>query len=216
MKEKDKKIAIPTDDEVARYGSEEQGDNPDSKSDSGAESNPGGGSSELESLRAELAECQDKLLRAQAECANISRRLTQQHAASLKLAGMDMARSMLIVLDSFDRLMETIADVPQDDPIAQGARLIYEQFRSTLDSQGVKPMASVGEHFDPTRHEAMMQDRQSDAPPGTVTIEMQRGYMMGDRVLRPAKVAVAASDEDASSPDPTQDESGSEDEPSRE
>lgn len=204
MKKKDDKIAMPTDDEIARYG-----DDAGSSARPAADAEPETAQpSEIETVRAELADCQDKLLRAQAECANISKRMTQQHAASLKLAGMDMARAMLMVLDSFDRVMDTIAAAPPDDPIAHGVRLIHEQFRNALDSQGVKPMASVGETFDPSRHEAMMQDRQSNLPPGTVTMEMQRGYMMGDRVLRPAKVAVAA-EKDASEPSPTEDEDGS-------
>jgi molecular chaperone GrpE len=187
MKEKKGKIAIPTEEEVSEYASEsssEANDETQSKEET------------VESLRAQLDEHKDKLLRAQAECANISKRLQQQHSESLKLAQMALLRTFLPVVDSFERTLQSLQEATADGPVLQGVRLIADQLRDVLRSHGVEPIEAVGKPFDPMYHEAMMQDRDSDSPPGTVTSEMERGYKMQDRVLRPSKVAVAAKDEE--------------------
>lgn len=170
----------------------------DSPPQSVGETPPGGGANEppavtVESLRAELADCQDKLLRARAECANISRRLRQEYAESLKMAAMPLARDLLQVLDSFDRTLQLIETRPADDPVAQGVRLIADQLVKVLGEHGVQRMeVEIGKSFDPARHEAMLQDHQTSHPPGCVTAELGRGYLLHGRVLRAAKVAVAA------------------------
>jgi len=203
MKKKKDTIAIPTEDEVAKFAPAANGQ----PSTDGGPQDDQVGSGEpvskeqepetIESLRRQVEEHKDKVLRAQAECANISKRLHQQHAESLKYAGMDLARALLPVVDSFQRTMQSLdAEASENDPVAQGVRLIAEQLDKVLREHGVEPIAAVGEPFDPKFHEAMMQDRQSDMPPGTVTMEMERGYKKHDRVLRPAKVAVAAASEE--------------------
>lgn len=147
---------------------------------------------ELETIRAECDDLRDRLLRAQAECANISKRLTQQHQNAMKTAGLDLARSMLSVLDNLDRTVDAIPGHDSNDALVVGVKLVRESFVKALKDHGVSPIVCVGAAFDPMQHEAMLQDFQSDAAPGTVTQELQRGYVMHDRVLRPAKVAVAA------------------------
>jgi len=147
----------------------------------------------IESLRVELADCQDKLLRARAECANISRRLRQEYAESLKMAAMPLARDLLQVLDSLDRTLQSIEERAADDPVAQGVRLIADQLVKVLGEHGVQRMeVEIGKSFDPLRHEAMLQDHETPHPPGCVTAELGRGYLLHGRVLRAAKVAVAA------------------------
>ncbi len=201
MKKKDK-IAIPTEDEVAQFARGADGQPStdsaaeDGQTPSGAPAADAPKPDTVETLRREVEEYKDKVLRAQAECANISKRLQQQHAESLKYAGMDLARSLLPVVDSFQRTMQSLDESSDADPIVQGVRLIAEQLDKVLREHGVEVIAAVGEPFDPMFHEALMQDRQSDMPPGTVTMEMERGYKKHDRVLRPAKVAVAASSEE--------------------
>lgn len=150
---------------------------------------------EIASLQAERDALRDKLLRAQAECANISKRLRQQHAASLRLAGMGLARAILPVLDSLERTLGAIGDAAKEDPVAEGVRLIAEEMNKAFRDEGIVPIEAIGKPFDPTLHEAMMQDHASDLPPGTITREYQRGYTMHDRILRPAKVVVAAGKE---------------------
>jgi molecular chaperone GrpE len=208
MTGKKNKIVVPSAEEVARYASSGvSGDPMDAGADKGpapandrpaAESQPpqaAGGEETVEVLRAELALCKDKLLRARAECDNIAKRLTQQHAESLRLAGMDLARAILPVLDNMQRTLQNLTESHADDPVIQGVKLVAEQLNKVLRDHGVEPIQAMGEPFDPTCHEALMEDRQSGATPGTVTLEMQRGYKFRDRVLRPARVAVAAARE---------------------
>ena len=145
-----------------------------------------------EALMRERDELQDKLLRAQAECANIAKRMQQQHELALRHAGMGLARDCLPVLDNLDRTVEAVAPDKRQDAFVQGVSLVREEFRKALREHGVVPIEAVGKPFDPTRHEALMRDTNSDLPPNTVTMEYQRGYMMHDRVLRPAKVVVSA------------------------
>ncbi len=206
MKRKKNKIAVASEEETAEYAPDTAAAGSPSAEDEARSATPEVAepptpARRIEQLEAERAELKDKLLRAQAECANISKRLSQQHAASLKIAGMTLARALLPVMDSFERTLGVLDEARDsaggpDDPVAQGVRLIAEEFRKTLGDQGIVPFEAAGEAFDPTRHEAMMQDTSADAPAGTVTNVFQPGYMMHDRVLRPAKVAVAAAAED--------------------
>lgn len=147
---------------------------------------------ECASLKAERDALNDKLLRAQAECANITKRLNNQHTASLKRAGMHLARALLPVLDSLEKTLGAIGESEQEDPVAQGVRLITEEFHKVFRDHEIVQIEALHKPFDPMLHEAMMRDHHSDQPPGTVTQEYQRGYTMHDRVLRPAKVVVAA------------------------
>lgn len=151
----------------------------------------------LKFLQAERDEFHDKFLRAQAECANISKRMSQQHAAALRLAGMDLARSLLPVLDSLELTLASFGESAKDDPRRQGVQLITDEFLKALAAHGIVAIQSVGRPFDPLLHEAMMQDYEADSAPGTVSQELQRGYKMHDRVLRPAKVAVSAAKKEA-------------------
>lgn len=195
MTPKKGKIAIPTDEEVVQYA-------PTGEPETGGEIGPGSTSAEasgsgdtVQSLRAEIETWKDKLLRAQAECANIAKRLTQDHAESLRYAGMDLARSLLPVVDNLERTINGLSEVQAEEGAIQGVKLVAEQLSKALRDYGVMPVEVVGKPFDPSCHEAIIQDRESDAPAGTVTQELQRGYLMRDRLLRPAKVAVAVSDE---------------------
>lgn len=152
---------------------------------------------DVESLRRERDELKDKYLRSQAECANVARRLNQQFAEEKRIASMSFARDLLPVLDNFDRTLASMGGKSADDPIAQGVKLIAEQLTKTLAQHGIAAMDSADKPFDPERHQALMQDFETRVAPGTVTRELERGYMIHDRVLRPAKVIVAASREES-------------------
>jgi molecular chaperone GrpE len=136
------------------------------------------------------------MLRAQAECANITKRLTQDRAEAVKLAGMGLARALLAVLDNFERTLANLREAHAEDPVIAGVKLIADQLAKVLKDHGVEPIESVGKPFDPMYHEALMHDRQAEAPPGTITQELERGYTMHGRVLRHAKVAVGAAPTD--------------------
>ncbi|MFQ5423216.1 MAG: nucleotide exchange factor GrpE [Phycisphaerae bacterium] len=181
-----KTIAIASEEDTARYGQSH------GACESGPEGERTSDADPSAELRAERDAYKDKYLRAQAECANISRRLHQQHAESLKLGGMNLARELLCVLDNLERTLESVDASREDDPIVAGVKLIADDLSRILRDHGVKPIVALDQPFDPALHQAMMQDFVSDASPGTVTIELERGYRMHDRVLRPAKVAVRA------------------------
>lgn len=208
IKADDKKTKVmPTDDEIAKDARSEA----ESAAEAGSDASAAGMSPEAaeteESLKAQCDELRDKLLRAQAECANISKRMHQQNVEAVKHAGMGLAREILLVVDSLDRSLAGLQSGAADGSVLDGIRLIADQLAKVLSDHGVKPIESVGHPFDPMRHEAMMSDYESDKPVGTVTAEYQRGYMMHDRVLRPAKVVVAAKKADEQ-PDSAQDAGG--------
>ncbi len=178
------KIAVASAEDVARFAAADQAadaapPDPDAKED-------------LDQVRAQRDEFHDKYLRAQAECANISRRLSQDNAESLKRAGMALARALLPCLDNFHRTLDNLDASKKDDPIIEGVDLIAAEFEKVLRDHGVAPIEAIGRPFDPALHQAMMQDHESDAPAGTVTRELEPGYMMHGRVLRHSKVVVSA------------------------
>jgi len=201
-----KKSDRPTDRKgESSHDAQEQAERADKEGDRTAT----GTEAKLESLQAERDEFRDKFLRAQAECANISKRLHQQHAAASRMAGMDLARSLLPVLDSLEQTVASFGDTAKDDPLRHGVQLITDEFLKAFASHGIVPIESVGKPFDPALHEAMMRDHEMDLPPGMVTQELQRGYKMHERVLRPSKVAVSAekgesADAQGSNPMPAQ------------
>lgn len=188
-------ISIATPDEVAQYATDsdasdsQQPVNADARSD---EPTSATSDDTLESLRAERDQLKDKMLRAQAECANIAKRLHQQHAEALKLAGMGLIRELLPIVDNFERSIAAMSAEHEKGTIIAGIKLIADQLNKVLRDHGVEPIDAAGKPFDPIYHEAMMTDPTSDLAPGTVTSELQRGYTMHGRVLRPARVTVAA------------------------
>ncbi|MBX3395457.1 MAG: nucleotide exchange factor GrpE [Phycisphaerae bacterium] len=190
-----------TEDNMARNGLEElegttSNGRPDGVvSDDGAPIGSGvaaGPEDEKAALVRERDELKDKLLRAQAECANIAKRLNQQHATSLRHASSGFARSMLPILDGLERTLQSLEPADRNDPIYEGVMLLRDEFIKALRSNAVEPIESVGRPFDPAFHEALMQDTNSDLSSGTVSQEFERGYKLHDRVLRHAKVAVSA------------------------
>ncbi|HUN80383.1 MAG TPA: nucleotide exchange factor GrpE, partial [Phycisphaerae bacterium] len=140
------KIAMPSDEEVAQYSGEPRSE----ESAAPAPQDP------IAELQRERDEYKDKMLRAQAECANISKRLNQQHAESLKLAGMGLARDLLPIVDNFERTLASLQDAHADDPVIAGVKLIADQLTKVLKDHGVEPIECVGKPFDPNLHEALM------------------------------------------------------------
>jgi molecular chaperone GrpE len=150
----------------------------------------------LKQAQAETAEFKDKFLRAQAEIANVTRRLTDERALALRNANATFARELLTVVDNFERLIASVADRPADDPVVKGAKLTYDSLLKVLRNHGVEPIETVGKPFDPRLHEAILHQPSNTVPEGHVAAEMTRGYKMNDRVLRAAVVAVAKKPDD--------------------
>ncbi|HMM42179.1 MAG TPA: nucleotide exchange factor GrpE [Thermomicrobiales bacterium] len=158
----------------------------------------GGEPSELDQLRAESAELLDTLQRSRAEFANYRRRVEQERELSRQRATEDIVRKLLPIADDFERALKSVPDEIAGDAWFEGIRLVERKLWHVLSSEGVEPMESVGQPFDPTRHDAVMVDESADRA-DTVVEEFQRGYLVNDAVLRPAMVKVGSNPNGAGS-----------------
>jgi len=164
-------------------------------------------SAEIEQLRQqvlhaeqEAQEMRSALQRSAADFANYRRRTEQDRLQTLGLANEALLAKLLAIVDDFDRAIANMPAELQDLGWAEGIAAIDRKLRQLLESEGLTPIEAAGQPFDPHQHEAVVREETADVPEGTVTAELQRGYRIRDRVLRPAMVAVAAqptSDEDA-------------------
>ncbi len=159
----------------------------------GAETPP----SDVETLRRQLDEKQDRLLRALAEADNVRRRAQRDREEYLKYANESLLRDLISVLDNLDRALEAARQRGDAASVVEGVELVQREFRRVLERHGVTRYSALGEPFDPTRHEAVARVITKDAAPNTVVSEQLPGYLLHGRLLRAALVAVAAApDED--------------------
>jgi len=145
----------------------------------------------------EAAEYKDKLLRTLAEMENLRRR-TEREVADARVYGIaSFARDVLAVADNMHRALEAIGPELREGGDAnvkvliEGVELTERELLKSLDKNGVRKFSPEGEKFDPNVHQAMYEVPNADVPPGHVAQVVQAGYMIGDRVLRPALVGVA-------------------------
>jgi molecular chaperone GrpE len=151
----------------------------------------------LAEARSGAAELKDRLLRTLAEMENLRKR-TEREVLDSRLYGIaGFARDVLAVADNMHRALEAIGPELRDtgDPkvkaLIEGVELTERELLKTLEKNGVKKFSPQGEKFDPNVHQAMYEVPTADQPPGQVAQVIQAGYMIGDRVLRPALVAVS-------------------------
>lgn len=142
---------------------------------------------------AELAELKDKYLRLYADFENFRRRTAREKLDMINSANEGLMKSLLPVIDDFDRAMQSIDATGDVAAVKEGVDLIYAKLTKTLENKGLKPMAVKGETFDADLHESITQ---FPAPTpdlkGKVIDEVEKGYYLGDRVLRFAKVIVGS------------------------
>jgi molecular chaperone GrpE len=151
-----------------------------------------------EDLRRELSEKQDRLLRALAETENLRRRSQREREDYTRYATESLLRDLLPVLDNLDRALGAARTATNPSGLVEGVELIQRELLRVLERAGVTRYSAVGQPFDPTRHEAIARLVSVEHAPDTVVSETAPGYLLHDRVLRPALVAVAAApDEDA-------------------
>ena len=143
---------------------------------------------ELQKLRAERDSLLDRVARTQAEFENARRRATKEQQDFRDYATMDAVKSLLPVMDSFERALQVKSE-PGD--FRSGVELIYKQLQDALAKLGVRAVPAKGEPFDPHYHEAIEMVETSDVADHEVIEELQRGYKLKDRLLRPAMVKVA-------------------------
>src|ERR1700751_1321200 len=144
--------------------------------------------SEAEKLRAERDALVDRLARMQAEFDNARKRAAKEQQDYRDYALVDAIKAIIPVLDSFDRALQTS---PEKSEFHSGVELIHKQLVDALTKLGVKPISAKGEQFDPRYHEAIEMVDTEDAEDQHVLEELQRGYKLKDRLLRPAMVKVA-------------------------
>jgi molecular chaperone GrpE len=149
-----------------------------------------------EMLRAELDEARAATLYAQAEIQNLRRRTEKEIADAHAYSATKFARDMLSVADNLARALDAIPQAMRDDAANKGLVIGLEatqrELMGVFERNGISRIAAMGEMLDPNKHQAML-EMPSDLPPGTIVQEMQPGYMIKDRLLRPAMVSVAKS-----------------------
>ena len=146
---------------------------------------------ELEAAQAQAAEHLASLQRTAADFANFRRRTAEDRERELGLASESLLRKLLAVADDFDRALEAMPAELRGIGWIEGIVLLDRKLRQLLESEGVTPIEVIGRPFDPHEHEAIASVPAPGRPDGEVVAEVQRGYRVRDRVLRPAKVAVA-------------------------
>jgi molecular chaperone GrpE len=147
---------------------------------------------QLDELRRQLDDKQDRLLRALAEADNIRRRAQRDRDDYVKYANESLLRELIPVLDNLDRALESARATAAAGSVVTGVELIQRELLRVLERAGVTRYSAVGQPFDPTRHEAIARVVSAAAAPDTVVNETAPGYLLNGRVLRPAMVAVAA------------------------
>ncbi len=151
--------------------------------------------SSAEAAQKEASDLKDKLLRAMAETENTRRRFQKEIEDTRKYAVSNFAKEMLIVADNFRRALEAIPKEKGDDEtlkhLVMGVEATERQLLATFERFGIKKIDPLGQIFDPNYHRVMMEMEDTDQPAGTVVQVIQAGYMIQDRLLREALVAVA-------------------------
>lgn len=145
--------------------------------------------SEIERLKEEVSREHDMYLRALADYDNYRRRIERERATAARSGKRELILQLLEVLDGFDRALLHVGNAPSS--VSEGLQLLQRKLLSVLEAQGVTPLESLGETFNPELHDAIGTVQSAELRPGTVADEVQRGYRWGDDLLRPARVRVA-------------------------
>lgn len=148
-------------------------------------------SAEIEKLQAEVLENQQRILRVQADFDNFRRRTQKEKEELGKYASSKLITELLPVIDNFERALQASEENAEFESFSKGVSMIFRQLESVLAAEGLSAMKSVGEPFNPEYHQAIMQVESEEYEEGIVVEEVQKGYMLKDKVLRPAMVKVS-------------------------
>lgn len=146
---------------------------------------------ELEEAQQQIADLKDRYLRKAAELENYKKRIDREFTNIIQRANEELILDLLPVVDDLERSLTLTKDGKDFDSLYKGVELIYQKLLRALSSRGLQPLESVGQEFDPTKHDALLQVESDHHPPNIVIEEHERGYRLGDRVIRPAKVVVS-------------------------
>lgn len=145
---------------------------------------------EVEAKANDAAEGHDKWLRLGAEFENYKKRVQKEKSDLIKFGNENLLKAVLPILDNLERAIDHGKKMNENGPLLSGVEIILRQFLTILERFGVKPVAAMGESFDPEKHEAVFQ-AEIDEEPDRVISELEKGYLFHERLLRPAKVVVS-------------------------
>lgn len=145
---------------------------------------------EVDKLKAELAEKDDRILRQQAEFQNFRRRTQKEKEELGNIIKQDVLKSLLPIIDNFERALA--AESADAESLKKGVQMVYDQMMQGLKDKGLKVIETEGQKFDPNFHQAVMRVQNPDLEDDTIAAELQKGYMVGEAVIRPSMVQVVA------------------------
>jgi len=146
---------------------------------------------ELEAKDAVIKDLQGKMLYLQAEFENFKKLKAKEKQEVLKFGNETLLQELIPVLDNMERALEHSAHADDVKAIEEGVKITLNQFLKVLEKAGVERIEAVGQKFDPNVHEALYQEERDDMEPDTVVSEVQKGYLLNGRVVRPARVSVS-------------------------
>jgi molecular chaperone GrpE len=149
---------------------------------------------ELEQIKSDAEESHDRYLRALADFDNFRKRQRDETERRAQLAREELILRLLPIVDNFKRALAAAEEQHSYDSLVEGVSLTLRQMNEMLSKEGVEPIEAVGREFDPRLHEAMMRVESDDYPENTVVDELEKGYTLNGKVLRPSRVRVATSD----------------------
>ncbi|TSB46774.1 nucleotide exchange factor GrpE [Alkalicoccobacillus porphyridii] len=148
--------------------------------------------SEEAAHKAEIADLNNRLLRVQADYDNFRRRSREEKESAAKYRAQGFVEELLPALDNFERALSVKPEGDEAKSLAQGLNMVYNQLQEALKKEGVTVIETVGETFDPHLHQAVMQVEEEGFESNQIVEELQKGYKLKDRVLRPSMVKVNA------------------------
>jgi molecular chaperone GrpE len=146
---------------------------------------------QVRSALAERDELRDQLLRTRAEMDNMRKRMNRERDEDRNYAALPFVRDLLPCLDNLHRAIAAGQQNHDVDTMLQGVQMVAKQFEDVLAGHGVQSIPAHGLAFDPNKHEALQQQPSAEVPPMTVLLELEQGFQLHDRVIRPTKVIVA-------------------------
>ena len=168
--------------------------------DSEADSSSAVSSEEFEKLKAEAQENHDRYLMSAAEFENFKKRMDRERSDSIRFANEELIKQLLPIVDNLERALAHAEEVGADEAMIEGVNMVHKQFIDALEKFGITRVEAMEKPFDPNYHEAMMQVETNEHPPNTVVMEMAKGYMLHDRLIRPAIVGVSKTTGDSTKP----------------
>jgi len=147
---------------------------------------------QIKAIEVERESLNNQLLRVQADYDNFRRRSREERARDSQFRAQELVENLLPIVDTFSRALQSKAESEETQAFKQGVDMVFKQFMSALETEGVEVIDPFQQPFDPHDHQAVMQDEESDLEPNTVTEVLQKGFKLNGRVLIPAMVKVRA------------------------